>query len=107
MTTADRVREYLQSCDISRIRCADVARALAMSRATLQRRLQEEGEYYASLLLEERKRRCKALLSVNPRPDIALIAKKAGFIQPNNAGRWFKQSMGLTLREYKRLSARL
>ncbi len=105
MTTADRVREYLKTCDIGRVRFPDLACAMAMSRQTLQRRLQSEGVKYGNLLGAEKKRRCLELLSVNPRPDLALVAKKSGFIQPNNTGRWFKSWMGITLREYKRMSA--
>jgi transcriptional regulator GlxA family with amidase domain len=105
MTTTDRVREYLKTADIGRVRFDDIARAMAMSRQTLQRRLFSEGVKYASLRDAEKTRRCMDLLSINPRPDIALVAKKTGFIQHSNAGRWFKSSMGITLREYKRLSA--
>jgi AraC-like DNA-binding protein len=77
-----------------RLRAADVARALGVSRRTLARRLERAGTPYRDLLDREMKSRAKGLLALKmSRID---MAERLGYRDPTSLSRacrrWFPAS---------------
>jgi AraC-like DNA-binding protein len=99
---ADRVREVivpaLQSGDPD---LATVARALGMSRRTLQRRLQDEGTSVHDLIDDVRRDLATRYLQ-QPDLTIADVAYLLGFAEPSTFHRAFRKWTGTTPGEYKR-----
>ena len=90
MSTADRVAEYLQTCDLRRAREPEVARALCMSGTTLRRRLKDEDTRFVDLLTAERLRRVRSM------PDAGgkRLAEVCGYYELGSFYRAFKSWTG-------------
>ncbi|WP_329144555.1 AraC family transcriptional regulator [Streptomyces sp. NBC_01456] len=85
-------------------RLADVARALAVSRRTLQLRLQEEGCSFSTLMETRQRERALALLA-EPEPvglPMTAIATQVGFATPAAFTRAVRRWTGLTPSAYRR-----
>jgi AraC-like DNA-binding protein len=90
-----RVRAYLQrSLGGGDYSFAAVARALHMPARTLQRRLSEEGESYASILEELRRQRSSDFLQ--RRVSIAEVSFLLGYSDPSVFHRAFKRWWGMS-----------
>ncbi|WP_280723202.1 AraC family transcriptional regulator [Kitasatospora sp. MAA4] len=85
-------------------RLADVARAMAVGRRTLQLRLQEEGCSFSSLVEAVQRDRALALLA-EPEPTglpVTAIARRVGFATPAALTRAVRRWTGLTPSAYRR-----
>ena len=81
-----------------------VATALKMSARTLQRRLEEEGQRYSSVLDETRARVAKTLLS-EPTLALAEVAYRVGFSDLATFSRAFKRWTGVPPGTFRRLGS--
>ncbi len=105
MTYTDHVVLYLKSGDM-RGKCQrDCARSLYASVSVIQRGLRREGTTWRAMLEQEKRGRMTALLARNPHADSTRLAEAGGFSQRNSAGRKFRNLFGVTITDYKRLSA--
>lgn len=96
MTTADRVREYLKTCDLLRTRYETVADALHMANSTLRHRLQREGTTFQALLDDERKARCAAYMAQHGnRAYGKRVVDLLGYTQQNSLYRAFQRWHGV------------
>ncbi len=105
--TVDRVRRAIEAeLTGGQPRLESVARRLAMSPRTLQRRLSDEGVVFNDLLDEMRLRAAKAYLAQR---DIAAaeVAYLLGFAEQSSFNHAFKRWTGQTPTEYRRASATL
>jgi len=85
-------------------RLADVARAMAVGRRTLQLRLQEEGYSFSALVEAVQRDRALALLA-EPEPTglpVGAIATRVGFATPAALTRAVRRWTGLTPSAYRR-----
>ena len=78
-----------------------VARALALSARTLQRRLAEEESTFAGLLDDERRQLARALLA-DARLSLAEVASRLGYSEPRAFQRAFKRWTGTTPGQFRR-----
>ena len=104
--TASRVRHAIESeLRGGNPRLESIARQLAMSPRTLQRRLRDEGIAFDELLDDLRFRTAKAYLA---QKDIAgaEVAYLLGFAEPSSFNHAFKRWSGQTPTEYRRLAGR-
>ena len=104
--TASRVRQAIESeLRGGNPRLESIARQLAMSPRTLQRRLRDEGIAFDELLDDLRFRTAKAYLA---QKDIAgaEVAYLLGFAEPSSFNHAFKRWSGQTPTEYRRLAGR-
>jgi LacI family transcriptional regulator len=89
-----------QAC--RRVRVADIANALAMSRRSLEQRFQAVLHRYPQQeLIRVRMERAKTLLSDSD-ASIASVAKTSGFTSLAYFSRAFRRHAGMTPREYRR-----
>ncbi|MFE2284530.1 helix-turn-helix domain-containing protein [Streptomyces sp. NPDC059443] len=105
---SETVRAALQSAagPAGPPRLADVARALAVGRRTLQLRLREEGGSFSALAEAVQRDRALALLA-EPEPaglPVGAIAARVGFATPAALTRAVRRWTGLTPSEYRRLA---
>lgn len=82
-TTTERVMHYLGTCDMNRARRTDTARALAMSKSTLSKRLRGEGTSFSTLQRQERINRTERLLKTNPKIGAKRLAAACGYATVN------------------------
>jgi len=83
------------------VTASDVAGRLAVSEATLRRRLREVGLSYQTLLDEIRYQLAERYLRQTDM-DVAEVAFSLGFADPSSFGRAFKRWSGLTPLEFRR-----
>jgi AraC-like DNA-binding protein len=104
--TASRVRRAIEGeLRGGNPRLESIAKQLAMSPRTLQRRLRDEGVAFDELLDDLRFRTAKAYLA---QKDIAgaEVAYLLGFAEPSSFNHAFKRWAGQTPTEYRRLAGR-
>ncbi len=95
-TTAERVRAaLLEGIPSGLLTMEAMARKLALSKRTLQRRLEEEGTSYQQVLTETREALARHYLEKTALP-AAEVAFLLGFDEPNSFYRAFRQWTGRT-----------
>lgn len=92
-TTAAKVRTLLAGAIGSAWTAAQAARALAVSEATLRRRLAAEGTSFAELLVDARMSTALTLLQATARP-VTDIAAHVGYGSPSRFAVRFRQRFG-------------
>lgn len=104
IAAARQVQAFLQTADLLRLRCNDVAEHYGISETALHKRLRRGGTTYKALLDAERRRRLHRLLYADriiPKRDAEVI----GFCHATGFLKFFKDTMGMTLREWRRQRA--
>jgi AraC-like DNA-binding protein len=99
-TLTDEVRAYVRQWIHENPSEADVARALAMSRRTLQRRLAEQQSSFRKLLLEVRIEVAKQWLA-RPDASMAEVARAVGIERAASFTRLFRSQVGTTPRAWR------
>lgn len=96
-----KVRHLIQLAEPDWPTLVDIAHALALSRRTLVRRLESEGNRYQDLLDEARNELACWYLRQSSR-SLSEIAERIGFSDQGNFSRGFRRWQGLTPSEYRR-----
>ncbi len=96
-----KVRHLIQLAEPDWPTLVDVARALGLSRRTLVRRLEGEGNCYQDLLDETRNELACWYLRQSSH-SLSEIAARVGFSDQGNFARGFRRWQGLTPSEYRR-----
>ena len=105
MTTADKVRRHLQTCDLRRIRGESMAGLIGCGVSKLNYLLQSENTSYGRLLDAERKCRTLRLFERNPRAGTTAIARVCGYADIRSAQTAARRWFGCTVREFKARAA--
>lgn len=103
MSTSERVKDHLRTCDLRRARVDSVARALGMSASTMCRRLREERTSYQVLLDEVRKQIALDKLETHPHVYGQALSDLCGYTQLNSFYRAFRRWVCMNLREWRRI----
>lgn len=98
VSTAERVANHLQSCDLSRAYLEQVALEIELRERTLWRRLAAEGTSFEELLTNERRRRVLA----DPGACGARHMQLCGYSHIQTFYRAFHKWFGQTYSQYKR-----
>lgn len=96
------IRRHLAESELAGITVPKLARQLNISDTTLRRRLREEGYNFESLLVEERKIRCRQILRDRPQLPAKCIFEELGYFEQNSFYRAFKAWFGCTFSDYKK-----
>lgn len=96
-----KVRHLIQLAEPDWPTLVDIAQALGLSRRTLMRRLESEGNCYQDLLDETRNELACWYLRQSSR-SLSEIAELIGFSDQGNFARGFRRWQGLTPSEYRR-----
>lgn len=96
-----RVRHLIHLAEPDWPTLVDIAQALGLSRRTLVRRLENEGNKYQDLLDEARNELACWYLRQSSR-SLSEIAEQVGFSDQGNFARGFRRWQGLTPSEYRR-----
>ena len=94
-TLADRVRRITGAALDRPWRAAEVARTLAMSEATLRRKLAAEGQGWADLLADQRMCRALGLLQTT-RLSVGVIAAEVGYTSASRFAVRFRARFGIS-----------
>jgi len=95
----NRVKLYLQDCDLSRSPRDTVAEKIGLKPNRLCERLTSERMTFTILLSEERRARCLALLHRTQRTKAHVLAKACGYRSVVILRRAFPGIMGMSLEE--------
>lgn len=98
-----RALEQIQGNDLHLLTPDLLAARLKLSRATLYRRLREEGTNYQQLLDNEVSYRAIRLMSL-PDSNVALIAAQLGYAEPVCFRRAFRRWFGVSPSQYRQNS---
>lgn len=79
---------------------AYVAQSLGMSVRTLQRRLEDEGQSFGSLLDEVRRELAQRHMD-NPRHSLARVSQLLGYSAPSAFTRWFSSAFGMAPQRWR------
>lgn len=96
-----KVRHLIQLAEPDWPTLVDIAQALGLSRRTLVRRLESEGNCYQDLLDETRNELACWYLRQSSR-SLSEIAERIGFSDQGNFARGFRRWQGITPSEYRR-----
>ncbi len=96
-----KVRHLIQLAEPDWPTLVDIAQALGLSRRTLVRRLESEGNRYQDLLDETRNELACWYLRQSSR-SLSEIAERIGFSDQGNFARGFRRWQGMTPSEYRR-----
>jgi AraC-like DNA-binding protein len=101
-TVADQVRESVETLlPLGRHSMRQVARALGLTSRTLRRRLDREGEQFASIVEDVRSAMAQRYLT-DDRLSLTDISYQLGFAAPSAFSRWFRHRFGTTPRDWRR-----